>query len=133
MASPLGAEIALAWLDGKMSDAIIRERTKELTLRHALAERTLGGLSFHTQPGASHLWLPLSPPWDSSRATEALVREGVRVSAASEFQIDGTPPVAAIRVSLTATRDRKRLEEGLATIRRVLAEPLKAIPRRTLM
>ena len=82
---------------------------------------------YTTRTSAYHLWLPLPAGWDTATATATLARRGVRVSAADEFRIEGTSPVHAIRLSLSATRDRARLERGLAYV----ADTLRSAPTRS--
>lgn len=123
MSSPLGAEVANLWLADGTLERILRLRCEEMDARHRSAARLLDGLGARTRARAYQLWLPLPAHWESRALAEALLREGVRVSAAEEFSADARPAPDAIRISLSATRSRRALEQGLRTIRRVVESP----------
>ncbi len=127
MAAPLGGLVAQRWLEDDTIERVLTARREELTIRHALAAKALRDLPFATRESAYHLWVPLPEGWDGPSASAALGREGVKASPADEFRIEGMPSVAAIRLSLSATRSRARLEAGLEIVARVLgARPLRS-------
>jgi DNA-binding transcriptional MocR family regulator len=121
MSSPLGAEIANLWLEDGTLERMVRLRCDEMDARHRIAARVLDGMGARTRARAYQLWLPLAEGlWDGQSLAAALLREGVRVSAAEEFRADARPVPGAIRISLSASSDRKALERALRTLRRVV-------------
>jgi len=128
MSSPLGCELALGWLEDDTADRVLSARLREIEARQAIAQWVLADFDVATQPTAYHLWLTLPSSWESTTATAALAEAGIKVSSADEFRVEDTPTVQAIRISLSATRDRERLEIGLQTIARVLGQPPTRTP-----
>jgi len=117
MASPLGAEIAMRWIETGELDRHLHALKRELSARHAVAADRLDGLPFVTRPGAQHLWLPLPTPWDTSRFATELERRGVRVSPAEVFRADGSSPTpAAVRLSISAPTDHGELARALEAV-----------------
>ena len=127
MGSPLGAEVARRWLKDDTIDRVLAARREELAARQAMVRERLGELDVRIHPAAFHAWLPLRAPWDEASAVDALARVGVRVSRARDFAVDGTSPSPALRLSITATRDRDRLARAIDLVR----ETLTGAPPRT--
>jgi DNA-binding transcriptional MocR family regulator len=67
----------------------------------------------------------LPEPWRATDFERAAGVRGVVVIAGDAFAVGQTPAPAAVRVSLSAARNREELERGL----RVLAELLREAPR----
>lgn len=123
MASPLGGEIAQAWLDSGEAARRTQRLREELAARHAIASRALDGVPVVTRPGAQHLWLRLPSPWDGARFASELEQRGVRVSPAGVFLAEPGPAPAAIRVSISAPADRTLLERALVEIAELWLAP----------
>lgn len=124
MTSPLGAEIACAWIEAGRAKERGRELTIELGARHAIVARALDGIPFVTRPGAQHLWLRLPAPWDGARFASELERRGVRVSPAEVFLAEpGGPAQAAVRLSISAPADHVVLERALGVVAALWRSP----------
>ena len=119
MTSPLGAELANLWLGDGTVDRVLALRRSEMDARQRIASSILEGLPYRTRAGSYQIWLPLPERWESQGITSALMRKGVRVSSAEEFQAGGYPAPRAIRISLSAIGRHADLTRGLETIRHV--------------
>jgi DNA-binding transcriptional MocR family regulator len=116
VASPLGAELAAAWIEDGTADRTIAARREEMRVRERLAHQVLGGLALRTQPGAYHVWLELPPPLDAGAVATRLLRAGVVVTQAERFLAAPGPAPSALRISLSAPRDLATLRRGLEAI-----------------
>lgn len=116
MAPPIGAELAAMWIDDGTADKIQRARRAEMEIRHEVARVALDGLRFHTVAGAYHVWLELEFGWTGATYSAALQRKGVAVTAADAFAVNGEPTPAAVRISLSSTKDLGALRNGLETV-----------------
>ena len=91
--------------------------------RGELARRRLAGAQFLAPPYGVFLWLRMPEPWCASDFVNQARRRGVLVSAPESFVAGRGRAPHSVRVSLTAVRDRARLEEGLGILAEILAEP----------
>jgi DNA-binding transcriptional MocR family regulator len=128
MAPPLGAELAIRWIEDGTATELLGRRRREMDARHALARRVLGHRGYATRPGSYHVWLPLPPAWEAEALATAVARRHVRVSPSAGFMARRGEPPRAVRISLSGPHDRARLEAGLRTIDRVLEESSTATP-----
>ena len=122
MSSPIGGELARRWLQDDVLEDFLSNRREAVARRREMAIDALSDFEIQTHPAAYHCWLGLPEGWDNASAAAALLAAGVRISTADDFRIEGTAPVSAIRISLTATRSQERLAEGLEILHAVLAK-----------
>ena len=115
MVSSLSAEIAARLIDSGHAAAAAQAQKQEATARQALARQPLAGLSAETAPTSFHLWLPLPPHWSTADFVAEAQQRGVAVTPGTAFTVDGTDP-HAVRLCLSAARDRKALERGLGVV-----------------
>lgn len=116
MASPLGAEIASAWIEDGTADRLAVARAEEMRVRLALARRILAGHRLCSQPGAYHVWLELPEGRSAASTADRLLREGVAVTPAEAFLAAPGPAPEALRISLSAPREVATLARALETI-----------------
>ncbi len=123
VASPLGAELAAAWIEDGTADRMVAARCEEMETRGALARRILRGADVSTQPGAYHLWLRLPRGQGAAEVAARLLERGVVVATADRFlaATSAGPAPQALRLSLSAPRDLADLRCGLETVASVLA------------
>lgn len=125
MASPLCAEIAAMWISDGTAETVMRRKLAEAARRNEVARRVLAGQDFASLKHGYFLWLKLPEPWRAADFERAAALRGVVVIGGDAFAVGQTPAPAAVRVSLSAARNREELERGLA----VLAELLREAPR----
>ncbi|WP_459854363.1 aminotransferase-like domain-containing protein [Humidesulfovibrio idahonensis] len=125
MASPLCGEIAAAWILDGTAEVVMRRKLAEAVRRNEVARRVLAGYDFAALPQGYFIWLKLPEPWRAADFERAAALRGVVVIAGDSFAVGQTPAPAAVRVSLSAARNRDELERGLA----VLADLLRDAPR----
>jgi len=116
----LMAALFTQWLDDGTADHLVERQRSEARARQQLAADCLPGLTYHAQPLSYHLWLPLPDPWRSSTFTDAVRTRGVAVDPAFIFAVGPEREPHAIRVSLSAARNRDRLRQALEVIRETL-------------
>ncbi|MDR3641417.1 MAG: PLP-dependent aminotransferase family protein [Humidesulfovibrio sp.] len=125
MASPLCAEITASWIFDGTAESVLRRKLAEAARRNEVAHRVLAGCAFAALPHGYFIWLMLPEPWRAADFERAAALRGVVVIAGDAFAVGQTPAPAAVRVSLSAARNREELERGLT----VLAELLREAPR----
>lgn len=116
----LMAALFTQWLDdGTADDLVIRQRA-EARARFDLAASCLEGATLKGHPHCFHLWLELPEIWRSSSFVQTLHRQGVGVDPAHSFAVDPAESQAAIRISLSAAKNRERLKQALDIIQTTL-------------
>ena len=118
------AEIATALIESGSAKKMTRAQAIEITERQKLARKILSQWIAQEDAYAPHLWLPLPSHWTSDAFTAAAEAEGVLISPADHFAVDGL--ANHVRLALGAAPDRATLEESL----RKLAILLKKNPAR---
>lgn len=125
MASPLCAEIAASWILDGTADGTMRRKRAEAARRNDVAGKVLAGREYAGPRYGYFIWLALPEPWRAADFERAAGLRGVVVIAGDSFAVGQTPAPAAVRVSLSAARNREELARGLG----VLAELLREAPR----
>jgi DNA-binding transcriptional MocR family regulator len=120
MAPPLMAHIASRWVRSKTAREILRANRAEATRRQAVATRLLSGFSWHATRFSYHGWLELPEGWTTAEFVVQARRAGVAVTPGDAFAVSGRCEPPAVRLSLTATRDRGALEDALGRVVRLL-------------
>lgn len=116
----LMAALFTQWLDDGTADHLVERQRSEARARQEVAAECLTGITYRAQPLSYHLWLPLPDPWRSSTFTDALRAQGVAVDPAFIFAVGPEREPHAIRISLSAARNRERLRRALDLVRDTL-------------
>lgn len=112
----LNVEVAARWIADGTAEAVTGRKRQEASARQDLARQLLPTGRFRTTERSYFLWLELPEPWRSDRFVRAARGRGVAVVPAEVFTVgDGEPP-AAVRVSLSAMRERSAVASGLQTL-----------------
>ena len=119
--SPLTAALATQWISDGTLDRVVSRKRDEAAARQKLARAILHLSPSRTDLTAYHLWLELAEQ-DALQVTAAAAARGVRVTPAHAFVVGRTQPPAAVRISLSAARDRTHLRRGLEILASVLAD-----------
>ncbi len=117
---PLMAALFTQWLDDGTADHLVERQRAEALARQQLAADCLQGIAYRAQSLSYHLWLPLPDPWRSSTFTDALRAQGVAVDPAFIFAVGPEREPHAVRISLSAARNRERLRKALDVVRATL-------------
>jgi len=112
----LNVEVAARWIADGTADAVTERKRAEAAARQDLARRLLPVGHIRSAPRSYFLWLELPRPWRADRFVRAARAEGVAVAPAEAFAVDPAAAPAAVRVSLSATRERADLAEGLRAL-----------------
>ena len=120
MTPPLNVELVSMWIKDGEVDRVIDLKRKEASKRFALAEKILQGYSFTGIETGFFIWLLLPAPWRGVMFEQRMRELGVNVFGAEKFTVGDAPAPAAARISLTGTKSKEKLAEGLQLIRRVL-------------
>lgn len=116
------AEIAAMLIeDGSAERAAIEQRT-EATARMEIARAILGAERCPKTP-SDNLWLILPPAWRADSFAAEASRRGVLVTQAAAFAVGPRVP-KAVRVSISAPRDREQLRTGLEILGRLMNDSL---------
>ena len=119
MAAPLTAALATQWILDGTADALMAGVRSEARLRQRMARDILAGRYAGTGDGL-HVWLALPAYWNASRLARAAAGEGIAVTPAEAFAMDGGA-VNAIRICLGSIKERAGLQAGLQRLSRLLA------------
>ncbi len=122
MASPILAELGARLIRSGDAARLSDQRRVEASARQAIARRVLAGHEFATHERSYHLWLTLPEPWRREEFTALAQRRGVGVAPAEAFAVGRAPAPHAVRLGLTAARDRAELERALGVIVGILGE-----------
>jgi DNA-binding transcriptional MocR family regulator len=120
MAPPLMAHIASRWIRSRTAREILRANRAEATRRQAVATRLLSGFKWHATRFSYHGWLELPEGWTTAEFVARARRARVAVTPGDAFAVSGRWEPPAVRLSLTATRDRDALEDALTRVARLL-------------
>ena len=119
MVAPLSAALATQWIVDGSAQALMQGVGHEARQRHRMAQDLLAGRYGGAGEGL-HAWLELPGYWNGPQFARAADGEGIAVTPAEAFAIDGVP-VNAIRISLGGLKERARLQAGLQGLSRLLA------------
>jgi DNA-binding transcriptional MocR family regulator len=117
--SSLTVALATRWILCGQFDTIAAAKREEARARQALAAQILPEVLVQTAPTAYHLWLSTGASSAEAFALEAQAR-GVIVAPGTAFHLGPGSPPAAVRVSLSAARDRAELTAALERLRDLL-------------
>jgi DNA-binding transcriptional MocR family regulator len=122
MLSPIATALATHWILRGEFDSIAAAKRREARARQALAAKVLPRTHVRSAKTAYHLWL-LTGEATTGEGFALRARErGVLVTPSTAFHLGSGAPPAAVRVSLSAARDRPTLLTALERLRDVLAE-----------
>lgn len=123
--------LARGWVRDRTLERVAEGRRAAAAERQRLARARLRGLPMRGAPSAYHVWLPLESTGLSSAefAARALAR-GVVVTAAEAFAVGTAAPPAAVRLSISAEPDLRRLAGALDVLRAIATGRSEARPVR---
>lgn len=128
MLSPITTALAARWVFQGEFDSIVAAKRKEAAARQALAAKILPRRRVRTAKACYHLWL--STGWNADAFTLMARERGVLVTPASAFYLGSGRPPEAVRVSLSAARDRSELASALERLSDLLDRPGTSISAR---
>ncbi|MBM3539733.1 MAG: PLP-dependent aminotransferase family protein, partial [Alphaproteobacteria bacterium] len=126
MATPLMAEIAARLVRSGDAARLADSQRAEAIVRQKIAAQHLGDFEVATHPSSFHLWLTLPEPWRREEFTIQARQRRVGVAPAEAFAVGRAPVPHAVRIGLSAARDRTQLARALG----ILAELLREVPDR---
>ncbi|MFC3457916.1 aminotransferase-like domain-containing protein [Massilia haematophila] len=119
MAAPLTAALATQWIGDGSAAALMAGVRSEARLRQRMAADMLAGRYSGSGDGL-HVWLALPGYWNAFQFARAADGEGIAVTPAEAFAMDGAS-VNAIRICLGSIKERGRLQAGLQRLSGLLA------------
>jgi DNA-binding transcriptional MocR family regulator len=122
MASPLTVALATRWTEDGTADAILRFVRAEAEARQAVAAEVLRAGSYHADPLAFNIWLPLTNGWTRSTFGSHMRASGIGVMASDAFTVGTTPP-DAVRICLGGPIPRSQLRSTLEFMAHALEGP----------
>ncbi|MCW1410674.1 PLP-dependent aminotransferase family protein [Rhizobium sp. 1AS11] len=121
IATPLIAEIAARWVEDGTCLELVQWQRARLVERHKLVASALNGVSYCSNPGSLHIWLPLDGRFPEDEFVSHARKQGVVLARGAAFAISENHP--AVRVSLGSTTEEE-LVRGLSVIHNLLhSEP----------
>lgn len=126
---PLMVAVAGQWIGDGTADKVIARKRAEAAARQQLARAILPAGSYLSVEQSYYLWLKLPEPWSEDGFTMAARNAGVGVTPGRTFSPGRESGPTAIRVSLSAPRDRREVERGLGILAGLLhSDSFKVLP-----
>jgi DNA-binding transcriptional MocR family regulator len=122
MAPPIMAELATRMVRSGDAARLAAAQREEAKARQVIAARHFADFELATHPASFHLWLTLPEPWRREEFTAQARRRRVGIAPAELFAVGRAPVPHAVRVGLTAARDRVTLERALSTLAELMRE-----------
>ncbi len=119
----LTGEVVAAWVEQGVADRLVDWQMREIEARHAIANEILTGIEFRGEPRCLHIFAALPPPWRAEAFAAAAREQGVVLTTAADFAVDGVAAPEAVRICLGAPASRDALRRLLATVGELAAEP----------
>ncbi|CAM4285695.1 PLP-dependent aminotransferase family protein [Kerstersia similis] len=126
MGAPLMAALATQWIRSGMAAEFRDAVASEARIRYELAETVLP-FAQHGGPHGFHIWQAVPAQWSLNGLLAAASAHGLGICTSEFFTVDGIAP-KAIRISLGAVPDRRRLERALKVLAELLAQQRPALP-----
>lgn len=123
MPPPLVASVVGHWIISGDADRLLARQFAELEARHTMARETLSGFDLSLRPGGFYAWLNLPVGQRATNVVERLAQQCIRVNPAEAFCVASVSAPQAIRICISAARDREALANALERIRAVLESP----------
>jgi DNA-binding transcriptional MocR family regulator len=121
MLSPITTTLAARWILQGEFDSIVAGKRKEAAARQSLAAKILPRHRVRSAKTSYHLWL--STEGNADAFALAARERGVLITPASAFYLGSARPPEAVRVSLSAARDRAVLVTALERLGELMEEP----------
>ncbi len=123
MAAPLMAEIASRLVRSGDAARLAEAQRAEAIVRQGIAAQRFADFEMATHPSSFHLWLTLPEPWRREEFTAQARQRRVGVAPAEAFAVGRAPVPHAVRIGLSAARDRAQLDRALGILADLLREP----------
>jgi DNA-binding transcriptional MocR family regulator len=128
MATPFMGEIAARLIRSGQAARMAKQMRDEAKARQLIVKRILPDAEYDAHEAGFHIWLKLPEPWRREEFTHQVRRRGVGLAPADAFAIGRAQVPHAVRVGLSAARDRPQLERALGIIADVLRESPNSMP-----
>lgn len=114
--STVAAELFTQLVDSGVAERTVERKREVVTTNRRAATRALDGLGVAAHAMSPHLWIALPRGTDAHEITERARARGIAVLPSATFSPDRRPRLEAIRVSIGATDDARRVESAVRTI-----------------
>jgi DNA-binding transcriptional MocR family regulator len=128
MATPLIGEIAARLIRSGKAVRMATQMREESKARQLIARRVLPDAEYDSHEASFHIWLKLPEPWRREEFAAQVRRRGVGLAPADAFAIGRAPVPHAVRIGLSAARDRAQLERALSVVAEVLRDTPNSMP-----
>lgn len=128
MATPLLGEIAARLIRSGKAARMAMQMREEAKARQLIARRLLAGSEYDAHAASFHVWLKLPEPWRREEFAAQVRRRGVGLAPGDAFAIGRSQVPHAVRIGLSAARDRAQLEHALGIVADVLRDTPNSMP-----
>lgn len=126
MGAPLMGALATQWIRSGMAAEFRDAVAGEAHIRYDMAQAVLP-FAHREGPHGFHIWQAVPAQWSLNGLLTAASAHGLGICTSEFFTVDGMAP-KAIRISLGAVPDRRRLERALRVLAELLAQQRPALP-----
>lgn len=120
-ASSAAAEIFTQLFESGEAARVVDRKRSVITTNRRAAERALGDIRPTSHSMSPHIWIELPRGVDAHDVADRTRLRGVEVAPASAFNTGGAN--SAMRISLGATADAKRLESAMRVVASLVSHP----------
>ncbi|HEX6176794.1 MAG TPA: PLP-dependent aminotransferase family protein, partial [Thermoanaerobaculia bacterium] len=114
--STVSAELFTQLVDSGAANRTVEAKRATVANNRKAANRALDGLRVESHAMSPHLWLELPRGVDAQEIAERARSRGVGVLPSATFSPDRKPRVEAVRISIGATDDARRIESAVRTV-----------------
>lgn len=123
MAAPVMVEAAARLIRSGEATRLAMAQRDEAIARQRIVTQHLGAFDIATDPASMHVWLKMPEPWRREEFAAQARRRGVGVTPAEAFAVGRAPVPHAVRLGLSAPRERATLDRALGVLAALLREP----------
>lgn len=122
MVSPLNLEIVNRIFNTDLVDKLVDAKKQELRERNELVNEALRGYDVEGALTCQFRWLHLPDKWTGKDFEEAADKAGVQVFCAERFTIGQTAAPKAVRICISAPKNKEELLTGLTRLKNILEQ-----------
>ena len=123
MVPPLMSEIATQWINSGISKELVKEKRREMQLRHQAINHILKDAVYQSHENCLNIWLHLPDPWRSQEFVNRVGQKGVSIKSSEVFAAGRQEVPHAVRISIGGQISIDKMKEGFQIISETLKEP----------
>jgi DNA-binding transcriptional MocR family regulator len=120
--STVSAELFTQLVDSGWATRTVEAKRSVVATNRRAAARALDGLRTASPAESPHLWIELPPDVDAHDVVERARTRGISVLPSATFSPDRRPRIEAIRISIGAVDDPRKIESAVRTLAAIIID-----------